>query len=475
MRIEFKGKILIAGAGAVSQCLQYLLIRHLAIDFSRVTIVDPIDNRHRFQAFLERGATYIQVAITPQDYESFLSSLLSSGDLFIDLTVNLETSDLIEWCQKRDVLYINTSVEWWDPYQITGQSIDQTLYLRHSQLRERAKKWAKGGPTAIVEHGCNPGLVSHWTKSALASIATRILGMAIDAKRKDALQKALEIEDFPRLAYLTGTKVIHISERDSQISVDPKKVGEFVNTWSVYGFHEEATAPAELGWGTHEKNIPDGGALPFFGPRNEIILSEMGMNIYMRSWIPSGSIIGMLVRHGEAYSISNYLSLKENDKAYYRPTVNYVYLPTDAALASLHELKMHNYELQSKVRIMENDIIDGRDEVGVLLLGHDLNGWWTGSRLSIQETRALVPDQNATTLQVAASILGALDWMIKNPREGFKVPDDLPYKEILDVANPYLGTLVSTQTDWNPLKMRLRGELPIDEADIWQFQTFRVR
>lgn len=50
-----------------------------------------------------------------------------------------------------------------------------------------------------------------------------------------------------------GVKVIHCSERDTQISDKPKLVNEFVNTWSVEGFFEESIAPAEMGWGTHEK------------------------------------------------------------------------------------------------------------------------------------------------------------------------------------------------------------------------------
>jgi len=51
-----------------------------------------------------------------------------------------------------------------------------------------------------------------------------------------------------------GVKVIHVSERDTQTTTVTKRLNEFVNTWSVEGFHEEGVAPAELGWGTHEKN-----------------------------------------------------------------------------------------------------------------------------------------------------------------------------------------------------------------------------
>ena len=75
--------------------------------------------------------------------------------------------------------------------------------------------------------------------------------------------------------------------------------------------------------------------------------------------------------------------------------------------------------MQDCERIMTDEIISGKDELGVLLMGHDLNGWWTGSQLDIHEARQLVPHHNATTLQVAASVTGALAWMVRNPRRGF--------------------------------------------------------
>ena len=52
---------------------------------------------------------------------------------------------------------------------------------------------------------------------------------------------------FNHLAHQLGVKVIHCSERDTQITNQPKEVQEFVNTWSVEGFREEGTTTAELG------------------------------------------------------------------------------------------------------------------------------------------------------------------------------------------------------------------------------------
>jgi homospermidine synthase len=339
--------------------------------------------------------------------------------------------------------------------------------------------WSEPGATAVVEHGANPGLVSHWTRVALEDLTGALLPTLSGGDRRSGLEQALANGDYARLAMLTGTKVIHISERDTQISRQPKDVGEFVNTWSIAGLHEEGVAPAEMGWGTHEKRLPPFAHAHTYGPCNQICLAQMGVNTLVRSWVPMGEIISMVIRHGEALTISEHLTVWDGEVPIYRPTVHYAYQPCDAAIASLWELKMNGYQMQPRQRIMNDEIVDGKDELGVLLLGHDFNGWWTGSQLDIHEARRLVSHQNATTLQVAASILGALFWMIKNPRRGLCVPDDLPHREVLAVANPYLGPCPSIRTDWTPLQNRFdpfekfAHPRPADE-DVWQFETFVV-
>ena len=281
---------------------------------------------------------------------------------------------------------------------------------------------------------------------------------------------------FARLSQATGTKVIHISERDTQVSALPKAVNEFVNTWSIEGFYEEGTAPAELGWGTHERRLPKHAHTPIGGPGNQIFLAQPGIRTFVHSWVPAGGpIIGMVVRHAESFTISDYLTVWEDTiegrHAVYRPTVHYAYMPCDNAILSLYELTMRNFQLQPRLRIMSDEITSGMDELGVLLMGHGLTGWWTGSQLDIHEARRHVQGQNATTLQVAAAVLGGLVFMIDNPSRGILVPDELPYKEILDVASPYLGPCPSVQTDWTPLESRSRlfgkwGAPPVDDADL---------
>ncbi len=370
--MKFNGKVLVIGCGSVAQCAIPLIPKILNIPHGNISIIDFVDNRHRVKDSLKQGVSYDVIKITPENYSTILKQYVGRGDLIIDLAWNIETIDLLQWCRKNKVLYVNTSVEEWDPYKDKERKdpTRYTLYYRQMQIREMIRKWGDNeGPTAVVDHGANPGLVSHFTKQALLDIAKKIITERTANGRKAKLIEAIDKKDFPALAMLSGTKVIHISERDTQIADEPKQVNEFVNTWSIEGFYEEGVAPAELGWGTHERWIPKGAHFHKSGPQNQICLESMGMKTWVRSWVPCGEITGMVIRHGEAFGISDKLTVWKDGKAVYRPTVHYAYCPSDAAINSLHELEMRNYKMQEKKRIMSDEIIDGRDELGVLLDG----------------------------------------------------------------------------------------------------------
>ena len=480
--MKFQGKILVIGCGSVAQCALPLIFKLIDVPANRITIMDPIDNRTRVKDVLDRGVSYVFERVVKENYETLLAKYVGSGDLIIDLAYDIDCCAILQWCHDHNVLYINTSVELWHPYQgAEGKHpTELTLYARHMAMRKVIKKWKNPkGATTIMDHGANPGLVSHFTKQALIDIAEKILREKTKDSRRTPLEMALKDRNFPKLAQLEGIKVIHISERDTQITSCAKEVNEFVNTWSIIGFYEEGVAPAELGWGTHERSIPKGAMFHREGPKNQICLSSKGLNTWVRSWVPCGEITGMVIRHGEAFSISERLTVWEGDKVIYRPTVHYAYCPADVAINSLHELEMRQFVLQERHRILNDEITSGRDELGCLLMGHDFNSWWIGSLLDIEEARRLVPHQNATTLQVAISAVAAAVWAIQNPNEGFCLPDDLPHEEVLKISKPYLGPFVSQVVDWSPLKDRKNlfldygTKLPKEE-DVWQFTTFLV-
>ena len=87
----------------------------------------------------------------------------------------------------------------------------------------------------------------------------------------------------------------------------------------------------------------------------------------------------------------------------------------------------------------ENEIVDGIDELGVLLYGHKKNAYWYGSQLSIEEARKLAPYQNATGLQVTSAVLAGMVWALENPNAGIVEADEMDYRRCLEVQMPYLG------------------------------------
>ena len=482
--VTFSRRILFVGFGGVARCTLPILLRHIDVDPKLITIMDFDPDRSVLKPWIDQGVTFVQDRVARDNMGTLLGKHLSAGDLLIDLAWNIDCNEIVQWCHDRGVLYINTSVELWDPYEGAANKppTERTLYWRHMKLRRMIAAWREPGPTAVIEHGANPGLISHFTKQALLDISERALAdkkfAGAQAEKIAHHAKALE---FNHLAHELGVKVIHCSERDTQITNRPKEVNEFLNTWSVEGFREEGTTTAEMGWGTHEKELPPLAFEHPDGPKSQICLARMGMNTLVVSWVPPDHhIVGMVVRHGESFTITEKLTVWKDGKAVYRPTVHYAYCPCDSAIASLHELRGRDYELQPRIRIMTDDeIVSGADILGALVMGHPYQSWWCGSDLDIAESRRLVPHQNATTMQVAISVVAAAMWMLENPRRGVCVPDDLPHDYVLGISKPYLGTFVSVASDWNPLKNYSNAfegynHPKVDPIDPWQFKNFLI-
>src|SRR5207302_10559031 len=123
--------------------------------------------------------------------------------------------------------------------------------------------------------------------------------------------------------------------------------------------------------------------------RAAIYLLRPGAGTRVRSWTPlEGPYLGFLITHGRPTSIADSLTRHEGGAARYRPTCHYAYHPCDDAVLSLHELAGKNWQLQSRKRLMMDEITEGIDELGVLLMGPPTGVYWYGSRLSIDDARS---------------------------------------------------------------------------------------
>jgi homospermidine synthase len=397
-----------------------------------------------------------------------LEGRLAAGDFLVNLSVEVASTALVELCQEKGALYIDTCIEPWpggysDPN--LPVSLRSNYALRDTMLKLQPKY--RGGPTAVIAHGANPGLVSHFVKQALVNLAR-------DTGLKTAIPTTRE--GWGNLARRLGVKVIHVAERDTQVSPVPKEVGEFVNTWSIDGFVSEGGQPAEMGWGTHEKTLPPDGARHKFGSGAAIYLNRPGLLTRVRTWTPlEGPFHGFIITHNESISMADYFTVKQGAKVVYRPTVHYAYHPCDQAIMSMHEIAGKNLKQQKRQRLIVEEITSGRDELGVLLMGHKKGAYWYGSQLDIHEARKLAPYNNATSIQVCAPVLSGIIWALENPTRGLVEADDMDFARNLEICRPYLGPVVGKYGDWTPLQDR--GALfpeDIDKSDPWQFKNFRV-
>ncbi len=196
---------------------------------------------------------FFQEKITPRNLSQILSEHVSPGGIIIDLSWNIDCIEMLSWCHENRILYINTSVEQWDPYaDIHNKTpFQKSLYYRQKEIQKVTSRWKEPKTTAILDHGANPGLISHFTKKGLADIAQKLIDEDnVPPKIKHKIKECLKAKIFSCLAKELGVKVIHISEHDTQITNRPKRYNEFVGTWSIEGLREEGIAPAEMGWGT---------------------------------------------------------------------------------------------------------------------------------------------------------------------------------------------------------------------------------
>jgi homospermidine synthase len=464
--IAFPGRLVMIGCGSIGQGVLPLILRHIDIAPMQITILTA-DERGRdvAQAY---GVAFIVDPLTHDNYQDRLRPLLRDGDFLLNLSVDVSSVALIRLCNELGVLYLDTCIEPWaggytDPSLTPSERSNYAL--RESALAAAAE--CAGGATAVLTHGANPGLVSHLVKESL-------LDLAQETGRNTGVPTTRAA--WANLARSLSVKVIHIAERDTQSADIAKAPGEFVNTWSIDGFVSEGCQPAELGWGSHEKTFPADARHHAFGRDSAIYLERPGAGTRVRTWTPlEGPFHGFLVTHNESISISDYYTATEDGAVAYRPTVHYAYHPCDDAVVSLHELAGKNWKMQPRQRLMMDEIVRGTDELGVLLMGHARGAYWYGSRLSIEEARALAPYNNATSLQVTAAVLGGIIWAMENPRRGVVEPDELDHARIMEIARPYLGTVIGVYSDWTPLQDRgLLFPETVDAEEPWQFGNFRV-
>ncbi|PTT28656.1 saccharopine dehydrogenase C-terminal domain-containing protein [Pseudomonas sp. HMWF021] len=425
-------RIVIVGFGSIAQALMPLLAERYNAD---VVIFDKEVDAARTCIADEFSARLIKRTVTVHNYREVIAPYLDAHTFLLNLAVSVSSEALIELAQSFGALYLDTCIEPWE-YAEQDATLTSNFSLRES-LKSFAGTKAQNDATAVVAHGANPGFISILLKKAMVQMAA-LNDVAFNGKTH---------QDWALLAQALGIRVIQISERDTQISETPRSQGHFMCTWSVDGLITECLQPAEMGWGSHESELPKGAVQQ----RYAVAMKQSGREVRVKSWSPNYlDFPGYLLTHNESLSIAEYLTVGEPSNPSYRPTVYYAYHPCDQAVASMSLLSSGGEENILSKQVLKDDIVSGIDELGVFLISDRYDSFWMGSNLSIGKARKMAKHNSATSLQVVSSIVAGMAWAQANPQQGVLESESLDWEFVYGIAEQYWQPIVSQQIKWRP-------------------------
>ena len=477
--IEFKNKIIQFGFGAVGKSFFEKVSNEIKFDKDKYFVISK--DKLECTYFLELGGNvnnFIVADITRENFKLVFSKYLDEGDLLIDFADSVGTKDFIEWCTTKNIMYLNTGeTDWSDNwYNIFEEN------LKKNKLRDELKKNNNLNKYPIVlQHGNNPGLVSHFVKAGLEYIVKK------QFKNDDYLNKLLKENKFNELAKELDLSEIHVNDNDIQAVKDKFDKNKLYSTWSIDSFFFEMLSEATINVGTNEnisnkedyKNLDlENGFLEF----KDIAIEKMGKTYY-----PKGKFEGFIVPHEETITIAKSLEVKKEEEVIYRPTVMFIYSPCNHAINYLKNAKVNSY-LEKNINMNGNEIIrgykypqkaeiiykenikKGTEYVGVLLLGSKFKPVWVGNRIKssfLYKDKKTSFWQTPTITPVAMSALAACCWMIKNKdKGGIYFPDDImEYNEIIQFAEKYISKTIYKTINTKKLERKLDINLDTLQLD----------
>jgi homospermidine synthase len=455
--------IVFLGFGAVAKCLLTLMnLKEKWLIEKKVVIIDPVDISNSDilinlgldfkKGYIQNNFTWIREEVTKKNHQELLKKNIPKKSIIIDLTWQVDTRDIVIFCQENECTYINTAIYDWknvnsnDPQFLLKEDVINFKNKRQSMSSVK-EKIMKGGNanimTCIMNHGMNPGLVSHFVKYLLIELAN-------ESNLKD-IQENIKNKQYNQIAHKLGLTLIQISERDTQrenqtteelVKITRSTQYHLVCTWSGPGLAHEAVEDCQISYGTHEPSMPLLANTKYLNKYGQIILPYFGNQVKTLSYEPKGGrLVGNCIPHAESYSLVDFLRIKNE----YRPTVYYSYLLPDTAkifmdycLFSLDK----NKNPKSYHVLRSDEIIEGYDSVGCLCYfrnNNKLKTYWIGTIVDNKDAKKISNEINATCLQVGISLLAAILWMIANPNKGIIEPEMVDSDFILSYCLPYLG------------------------------------
>lgn len=333
--IEFKNKIVQFGFGAVGKSFFEKISKEIKFDKDKYFVISRDKLEYTF--FLELGGNignFIVADINRKNFKKIFSQYLEEGDFLIDFADSVGTKDFVEWCANKNIMYLNTGETDWDDnwYNIFEENLKKNKLRDQFKQRKNVNKYP-----IVLQHGNNPGLVSHFVKAGLEYIVKK------QFKNNEKFNKMIKENRFNELAKELDLKEIHVNDNDYQDIKDDFNKNKLYSTWSIDSFFFEMLSEATANIGTNEKINSEkeykkvdlkNGFLEF----KDIAIDKIGKTYY-----PKGKFEGFLVPHEETITIAKSLEIKRGEETIYRPTVVFLYSPCDFAIKYLKSARVNNY------------------------------------------------------------------------------------------------------------------------------------
>lgn len=476
--IRFDGKIVQFGFGAVGKSFYEKVSCEIKFNENKYFVISR--EKYEFEAYINLGglvSNFITTEITKDNFKEVFSKYLDEGDLLIDFADTVGTKDILEWCAEKNIMYINTGEADWPENWYS-------IFNENKLKNELKKKYSTTKYPIVLQHGNNPGLVSHFVKSGIEYI------VKTQYKKDKKLKELLHNNKFNEVAKELGIRMIHVNDIDLQEINDEYKSDTLFSTWCIDSFFFELLSEATLNTGTHE-NIDFKSECNLVDVDNGFVeLKKIAAEQKCSTYYSNGTFEGFLVPHEETITIAKNLEVKDGENVIYRPSTMFIYSPCEFATNYLIDSKVneypdvdiekpldcenetgetivrgHIYPPKAEI-IYKEKIKSGTEYVGVLIIGEKFKPVWVGNRV---ETSFLYKKdksywQTPTITPVAMSALSAVCWMIKNKNKGgIYFPDDInDYKHIIKMAEKYISKTIYKTFD----KEKIKEALNIDFSNI---------
>ena len=444
-------------------------------------------DKYEFEAYINLGglvSNFINTEVKKDNFKEVFGKYLEEGDILIDFADSVGTRDILRWCAENNIMYINTGeTDWSDNWY---------CILRENLLKNKIKEEFKNRKDInkypiVLQHGNNPGLVSHFVKAGIEYIVKH------QFMTNKEYKKLLKENKFNILAKKLGIKMVHVNDIDLQKVKNDFKDDLLFSPWCIDSFWFEMLSEATMNFGTHEKFDNTNIFKQFDEEHGFIEFKKLAVDVKCHTYYPYGEFDGYLVPHEETITIANSLEVKD-DEEIYRPSVMFLYSPCDYAVKFLKESKVSEFDptlpntiqvegtKKTLVRgymypdkteiIYKEHIKEGTEYVGVLLIGDNFKPVWIGNRIEMNYLYKKQDSywQTPTITPVAMSALAAVCWMLKNKdKGGIYFPDDiLEYKDIIKFAEKYISKTIYKTFD----KKKIEENLNINYSDLQSKDLF---